>query len=246
MRQLSVPLGGTLLLVVMLASLLYPLAATQIAYPLRNLAERLCHFDPAKNQGTLKSSDYQTLELAEIVDSFNVMTIRVRKALSELRQKIEEIETKNELLHQAQRRLEWLANYDPLTGVLNRRTFMERCLQLVRKAKVSGFWGVMLMVDVDNFKTINDCYGHAVGDTVLKKVAGTLMNCIRKDDLVGRYGGDEFILFFLLSHPEEVNALGQRIHTSLCRKLELIPEFDLDFSISVCGAVVRLSSVVIY
>jgi len=236
LRQLCVPLGGTLILVILLSTLLYPLAAAQIVYPLKNLAERLSRFDPAKNEDSFPGS---TRELAEIASSFNNMALRVRETLSELERKIKELEEKNELLHQTRRQLEWLASSDPLTGVLNRRSFMERCLYLIGEVEEEFPYVAILMVDVDNFKTINDTYGHPVGDMVLKKVGELLRHQVRKDDLVGRYGGDEFVLFFFINQPEEFNDLARRIFTSLCSVLTSMPEPGLNVSISLGGAIAR-------
>jgi len=236
LRQLCVSLGGTLILLIFLSVLVYPLAAGQVVYPLKNLAERLSRFDPAKNEEGFAG---RTRELAEIASSFNRMALRVRETLSELERKIKELEEKNELLHQARRQLEWLASYDPLTGVLNRRSFMERCLYLIGKAEGKFSYVAVLMMDVDNFKTINDTYGHPVGDMVLKKVGELLRHQVRKDDLVGRYGGDEFVLFFFVSQPEEFNALARRIFTSLCSALTPGAEPGPNISISMGGAIAR-------
>ncbi|MCL6447808.1 MAG: diguanylate cyclase [Armatimonadetes bacterium] len=232
-----VPLGGTLILVILLSTFLYPLAAAQIVYPLKNLAKRLSCFDPAKKEDSFSSSIYQTSELAGITSSFNEMALRVRETLSELEQKVKEVEEKNKLLNQARRQLEWLASYDPLTGVLKRRSFTERCLHLIGKVEEGFPYVAVLMMDVDNFKTINDTYGHPVGDMVLKKVGGLLRHQVRKDDLVGRYGGDEFVLFFFINQPEEFNALAGRIFASLCSALAPVPEPGVAVSISMSGVI---------
>ncbi|WP_242655897.1 GGDEF domain-containing protein [Desulfofundulus australicus] len=114
---------------------------------------------------------------------------------------------------------------------------MERCLYLIREAGGEFPHVAVLMMDVDNFKTINDCYGHPVGDMVLKKVGELLRHQVRKDDLVGRYGGDEFVLFFLVNQPGEFNVLARRIFTSLCSALASVPEPELNVSVSMGGAI---------
>lgn len=83
------------------------------------------------------------------------------------------------------------AAIDPLTNIANRRTFERTCRQWLAPNR-PGF--VMAMADVDNFKAINDQFGHAVGDQVLVGVAETLARCLRSDDLVARVGGDEFAI----------------------------------------------------
>ncbi|MGB9792578.1 MAG: GGDEF domain-containing protein, partial [Thermacetogeniaceae bacterium] len=244
MRQLYVPLGGEMLLVALLAVLLYPFAASQIAYPLRSLAKRLSEFDPTKKEDELGKSRYTTLELAEIVSSFEAMAERIRETLSELEKKVKEVEEKNALLSKTHQQLKWLASNDPLTGVLNRRSFMEQCLaQLPAEDKdIPPYIGV-LMMDVDNFKFINDTYGHPAGDAVLKKVGELLRQCVRKDDLVGRYGGDEFVLFFAIEKPEEFHAIARRTFNHLCAELAAAAEPVSHISISMGGAITQRSAV---
>jgi diguanylate cyclase (GGDEF)-like protein len=80
------------------------------------------------------------------------------------------------------------AEYDALTGILNRRAFDQICqTSAEKKQKIA-----LLLVDLDNFKAINDTYGHSGGDTVLKELARILVATFRKDDYVSRIGGDEF------------------------------------------------------
>ncbi len=87
-----------------------------------------------------------------------------------------------------------LAYHDPLTGLPNRRLLqdrMERSFSLARRNKTQV---AVLLVDLDNFKVVNDRYGHSVGDRVLQEVANRLRGCIREADTVARHGGDEFVV----------------------------------------------------
>ncbi len=96
------------------------------------------------------------------------------------------------------KRLEKLSNTDELTAILNRRGFMHefsRELDRVNRDKSQG--GLLIMIDLDNFKSINDTYGHDAGDAALKLVAGTLESDIRTMDVSGRLGGDEFVILFV-------------------------------------------------
>jgi diguanylate cyclase (GGDEF)-like protein len=93
--------------------------------------------------------------------------------------------------------LERLSSTDELTGITNRRGFMrefDRELDRVNRDKSQG--GLLIMIDLDNFKMINDTYGHAVGDMALKIVSSTLASDIRTMDIVARLGGDEFVILF--------------------------------------------------
>ncbi|WEG13453.1 GGDEF domain-containing protein [Pullulanibacillus sp. KACC 23026] len=87
-----------------------------------------------------------------------------------------------------------LSRYDSLTGVLNRRGIFDRAQSLLANAKTNGNHVMIGVIDIDNFKHINDSYGHLEGDKTLIEVAQTLKNHVRSSDLVGRLGGDEFVL----------------------------------------------------
>ncbi len=101
--------------------------------------------------------------------------------------------------------LEDLTTTDDLTGIKNRRGFQElfqREIESCNRGLSKG--GLLIMIDLDNFKSLNDKFGHLAGDAALKLVARTLIGEIRKTDVAGRFGGDEFIL--LLSNTSQENA----------------------------------------
>lgn len=91
--------------------------------------------------------------------------------------------------------LEHLTNIDELTQLLNRRGFLQHLVQEIDRSQRLNLQFDLLVLDVNNFKIINDSYGHAIGDEVLKKVAGCLKNELRSYDIIGRIGGDEFAVF---------------------------------------------------
>ena len=86
------------------------------------------------------------------------------------------------------------ANYDMLTRLPNRRLVIERLEQALEKCLAEGRKGCVLFLDLDRFKVINDTYGHAVGDELLRMVAKRLRHCTKPDDTIGRLGGDEFLI----------------------------------------------------
>ncbi len=94
----------------------------------------------------------------------------------------------------AEERIEYMAFHDPLTGLPNRRLAMERLELAIALAERSGGRTALMFLDLDNFKTINDSFGHAIGDLLLQAVASRLMLCIRDSDTICRQGGDEFLI----------------------------------------------------
>ena len=93
-----------------------------------------------------------------------------------------------------------LAMRDPLTGLYNRRAFSERLLAEIDRCRIHGGSLTYVMIDLDDFKQINDVHGHAHGDTVLQKLSDALVRTSRSVDVVGRYAGDEFVI--LLSNVD--------------------------------------------
>lgn len=91
--------------------------------------------------------------------------------------------------------LQDLASHDPLTGVMNARAYYRVCDQAIHASQRRQTFFAVLFIDLDHFKSINDQYGHAVGDEVLREVAQTLQSHIRRSDALGRIGGEEFSVF---------------------------------------------------
>ena len=94
----------------------------------------------------------------------------------------------------AEEQIHHLAFYDALTQLPNRRLLIDRLGQAMVSSKRSGRYGALMFLDLDNFKSLNDTYGHAVGDLLLIEVARRIGCCIREMDTVARFGGDEFVV----------------------------------------------------
>ncbi len=107
--------------------------------------------------------------------------------------------------------IEEMAITDELTGVYVRRYVLDRFFESLLRANKFGSPLGFLMIDVDNFKKINDTYGHLVGDAVLKEVASRIKSTAREIDLVGRYGGEEFCVILLDTDKKGAQRAGERI-----------------------------------
>ncbi len=94
----------------------------------------------------------------------------------------------------AEREINRQVNYDPLTGLPNRRLFQDRLELAIRQAERENKSFALLFIDLDHFKDINDTQGHHVGDALLVKAAGRINDCVRDYDTVARFGGDEFVV----------------------------------------------------
>lgn len=85
-----------------------------------------------------------------------------------------------------------LSTRDPLTGTMNRRAFDRQLASELDRVARSGELSLLLMIDIDHFKLVNDAYGHLAGDAVIRAIGQTLVDCVRPMDTVARYGGEEF------------------------------------------------------
>ncbi len=123
---------------------------------------------------------------------------------------------------QAEKRIRELALRDPLTGLANRELFHRRLEEIVRGTGRRGRLVALMLLNLDGLKSINDCFGHSVGDSLLRHVAERLEGVTRKGDIVARLGGDEFgVVMVDLQRPEAIRSLAERILESLAEPLTL-------------------------
>ncbi len=114
-----------------------------------------------------------------------------------------------------ERKLERLSTRDPLTGAYNRRAVEEFIKEELEKAVSEGSEFGLIIIDIDNFKDINDTYGHIVGDNALKHVAGVIGATVRRSDIFGRWGGDEFIILLPTSDIDRVKQIANRVQRAI-------------------------------
>ena len=127
-----------------------------------------------------------------------------------------------------------MALRDPLTGLLNRRAFEEELREIWSRARPDELPVGLLMVDIDHFKAMNDTYGHAVGDLVLKECARLVRTCVRETDILCRYyGGDEFVVILPRSNEADIRQAAERLLEAF-RTTALCPGvFDIQATISI-------------
>ena len=112
-------------------------------------------------------------------------------------------------------KLEETGGTDPLTGCFNRRHFLKWCEQERDRAVRSGLSFSVLIVDIDHFKAVNDTFGHSVGDTVICDVVDAIRDAIRGIDIIGRWGGEEFVVLLRDSASEPAYIAADRIRTHI-------------------------------
>ena len=125
-------------------------------------------------------------------------------------------------LKETQRQLELLARVDTLTGFPNRRQFDERLAEAISRSRRTQGKLALMFLDVDHFKAINDSFGHATGDEVLREVARRLKATVRTTDIVARLGGDEFVILLEgVADVSELGRLGDKVVTCIRSPFEV-------------------------
>lgn len=185
-----------------------------------NITERKEALD--KLNTTIKSLIFALSFL--LIITFSLAFIKVTKMLSE-RLQLEE-------------KLEFLANTDALTKIANRRHFLEDLNFEISRFIRYSHPATLLLFDIDHFKKVNDTYGHQVGDDVLRTVAKTCKDMLRENDLIGRYGGEEFIVCLPETDAEQALKVAEKMRRAI-EELQLQHKNDY-FSITISIGVAPL------
>ncbi len=154
-------------------------------------------------------------EIGALAGAFNGMADNLADSHNRLVKLNVELEDRvlqrTEALEDANTRLQEMASRDTLTGLYNRRHFNELLDRLFAESSRYQTDLTCMMIDLDNFKRVNDSLGHHAGDVLLKMTAEVLLACIRESDLAVRYGGDEFIVLLPRTTPDDARASAKRI-----------------------------------
>lgn len=152
---------------------------------------------------------------------FNAHKLRRERSLQQQERELElRVAERTTELAAANERLQALALQDPLTGLANRNALQQHLEMALRRAQRSEEPLALLLIDLDGFKPINDCHGHALGDEVLVEVARRLHGCARNSDLAARLGGDEFVLVCEpLANAEQARQVAERLLAQLTQPI---------------------------
>lgn len=131
-----------------------------------------------------------------------------------------------------ERQLEQMATTDQLTGALNRHAFFSDAAREITRARRYNHPLAVLMIDLDHFKEVNDTYGHAVGDEVLRQFAHSCMEILRDTDILGRMGGEEFAAILVETDQSQAAAIGERLREAV-ERTPITAENDISVSITV-------------
>ena len=138
-----------------------------------------------------------------------------------------------------------LATYDSLTGLLTRREFLERVTYFQKVALRERLPFALIIADLDNFKEINDQFGHLTGDQTLRTFGKIILENLRESDLACRFGGDEFVFFLPNATKEKAHRFGDRIHTIIDKAIDCSGlEIELSISLgTVCYPEITVESI---
>lgn len=158
-------------------------------------------------------------EVGELSKSIHIMTKKLVASHEELKEISDD--------------MEYLAHHDALTGLPNRRFGESKLASIINNKQDENFLTGIMFIDLDNFKSINDTYGHRMGDKLLVLVSDIMQRCIRKEDMVFRLGGDEFMVAFRDMHSlDAISELANRILSAVSEPM-VLDDVQLEVSCSI-------------
>lgn len=196
---------------------------------LREMQENLHHVTWKARQLTVGDFSCDAGCMGELSEAFEVMGKTLQAAMARLEQQKQDLTALSENLRKEvdarsameknlrreQARLQKLASTDPLTGIANRRYFFQAAIRELERIRRTKSPACLAMLDIDHFKALNDSLGHNAGDKALRQIAKIITGIVRPYDVVGRYGGDEFIFLFPEISRDQAHTLLERLRDSV-------------------------------
>ncbi|MDR1972856.1 MAG: GGDEF domain-containing protein [Treponema sp.] len=183
-----------------------------------------------------------TAELARVplLEGIHHEILALRRSAESLQSEISQRNSTVIALQEREYRFRYMATHDSLTGAMNRASFMERAIRELRSAFSTGSTCGVVMMDIDHFKRFNDTWGHMAGDEALRFVVNVVSSTLRKNDFMGRYGGEEFVFFFGGADQGISVSIAERIREAIASNpvhLESGPvSITASFGVAVAGA----------
>jgi diguanylate cyclase (GGDEF)-like protein len=172
-------------------------------------------------------------EIGMMVDTFNEMASRITLWQAELHYKNKMLNSQNDRLSEMNERLEKLSVTDGLTGLFNHRHFWNLMNTELTRVNLHRGNLALTIIDLDDFKRVNDKFGHAVGDLLLQTVATVLKDTVRDTDIVARYGGEEFALLLPDTDESGVQQVAEKIRAAVEAIRFNVPETDITLKVTV-------------
>jgi diguanylate cyclase (GGDEF)-like protein len=241
-RILAINLG-----IVMLFGLAAYQFARSIVRPIKALSEGARRIADGETDVVVPLPSSQD-EIEVLTRVFNEMSQRLRENQGELERSRMEVQransrlvSQNDELQRVNEVLEQLSITDGLTKLHNHRFFQDHLLREMKRVRRTGESLALILIDIDDFKALNDRHGHAAGDTVLREVAVVMNSVLRELDMLARYGGEEFALVASRTDLEGARALSEKLRLAVCEarfQLEGVDE-PVTVTVSVGAAVFR-------
>jgi diguanylate cyclase (GGDEF)-like protein len=182
-------------------------------------------------------------EIRVLIGTFNQMSSRLRDNQRELEEKRLEIEdanarlvAQNRELHRVNEVFQQLSITDDLTRLHNHRFFQDHLPREVKRAKRTREPLSLILIDIDDFKALNDRFGHSVGDAVLRKVAAVMNQSVRDTDLLARYGGEEFVLLASRTDLGGAVAIAEKIRIAVSGSRFSVVDLDGPQTVSITAS----------
>jgi diguanylate cyclase (GGDEF)-like protein len=172
-------------------------------------------------------------EIGLMISTFNEMARNISLAKVELQAKNKILNTQNETLSEMNDKLETLSVTDGLTGLFNHRHFWNLLNSELTRADLYRGDIALIILDVDDFKKVNDQFGHSVGDILLQRLAATIKETVRETDIAARYGGEEFAILLPDTNHEGVRKAAEKIRSAAEAMVFKVPDMGISTSVTV-------------